>query len=76
MAYLTLHTCPLCGNKGQRTKDICNKCSTRIEKADKEKWLNEFKANKTLEERVSQIEEWIHDNKDDISSYHSTDRLA
>lgn len=63
------HTCTKCGKSFATYENItwiypiCDDCKKIEEREKKQKWLNERRANKTLEERVAQLEEFMYNQK-------------
>ena len=61
MAYITLTNCPECGKEFQGTPHrLCGECSTKREKRRKAKWDIERRKDRSLEERIEFIEDWIY----------------
>ena len=66
MAYIENLICRNCGCNYQGVsnyagKDLCNRCYSEVAKNKKDIWLDNWRKNLTLEERVSKIEEWIYE---------------
>ena len=53
---------------------VCRDCTEAEEKTEKERYLVEL-SNKTIEERIREIEEWIHDHEQVPHGYQSPPRF-
>jgi hypothetical protein len=70
MAYIRYVKCRRCGKEDRSHNGIyCTDCIPIINKQKKERWLEDFRGSKTLEQRIEQIEEWIYENENKIHSH-------
>ena len=71
MAYIHTANCNKCGKQFQACNDnyTCHDCYEVEQIKKKKKYMIDIREGKSLEERVSQVEEWIYHNKDKVHSY-------
>jgi len=74
MAYVTNWNCKKCGkhqHSSEPTHGMCYDCNTAMKDRERREYFGRLNAL-TLEERIREIEEWIHDHK---KKYHPRKEL-